>query len=214
MIIGGNRLRRLPQCELTSAAARLPDGRNHPRQCLARTSRAHLEQPPGGRRGHREVGLDRAAWRSDAANLQLKRAPRYDEYILARRPPSPLPTRPMPWCCLRAPASQKMVRKWYHGLVGGFEPEKACSAPASTTSAAKSSAAVCLFDDVACPRPTVFGAEGKGFTQVMVGFDFSRALIALQCTAAASVQRDRRSLEYTRRAPRYGLYRGWRSTRA
>lgn len=42
-----------------------------------------------------------------------------------------------------------------------------------------------FFDDVRIPASHRLGDEGKGFTQVMQGFDFSRALIALQCVAAA-----------------------------
>lgn len=36
------------------------------------------------------------------------------------------------------------------------------------------------------PEDAVVGAEGQGFIQVMQGFDFSRALIGLQCLAPAS----------------------------
>ena len=47
-----------------------------------------------------------------------------------------------------------------------------------------------FFDDVQVPRANRLGAEGKGFTQVMQGFDFSRALIGLQCIAAAQASLD------------------------
>jgi cyclohexanecarboxyl-CoA dehydrogenase len=39
--------------------------------------------------------------------------------------------------------------------------------------------------DVRIPADHLLGAEGRGFTQVMQGFDFSRALIGLQCLGAA-----------------------------
>jgi cyclohexanecarboxyl-CoA dehydrogenase len=39
--------------------------------------------------------------------------------------------------------------------------------------------------DVQIPADHLLGAEGRGFTQVMQGFDFSRALIGLQCLGAA-----------------------------
>jgi cyclohexanecarboxyl-CoA dehydrogenase len=42
-----------------------------------------------------------------------------------------------------------------------------------------------FFDNVVVPESYSVGGIGKGFTQVMVGFDFSRALIALQCLGAA-----------------------------
>ena len=47
-----------------------------------------------------------------------------------------------------------------------------------------------FLDDVRIPADHRIGAEGKGFTQVMQGFDYSRALIALQCIAAAQASID------------------------
>jgi cyclohexanecarboxyl-CoA dehydrogenase len=45
-------------------------------------------------------------------------------------------------------------------------------------------------DDVWIPEDHMLGEEGAGFTQVMHGFDFSRALIGLQCVGAAQVTVD------------------------
>lgn len=42
-----------------------------------------------------------------------------------------------------------------------------------------------FFDNVKVPVDHRLGEENKGFTQVMQGFDFSRALIGLQCIAVA-----------------------------
>jgi cyclohexanecarboxyl-CoA dehydrogenase len=47
-----------------------------------------------------------------------------------------------------------------------------------------------FFDDVQVPRTNRLGAEGAGFVQVMQGFDFSRALIGLQCIAPAQASLD------------------------
>lgn len=47
-----------------------------------------------------------------------------------------------------------------------------------------------FFDDVCVPVDHRLGDENKGFTQVMAGFDFSRALIALQCLGAAQASLD------------------------
>ncbi len=47
-----------------------------------------------------------------------------------------------------------------------------------------------FFDDVRVPMSHRIGDEGKGFTQVMQGFDYSRALIALQCCGAAQASLD------------------------
>jgi cyclohexanecarboxyl-CoA dehydrogenase len=44
-----------------------------------------------------------------------------------------------------------------------------------------------FFDGVRVPAPRRLGPEGAGFVQVMQGFDFSRALIGLQCLAVARV---------------------------
>lgn len=43
-----------------------------------------------------------------------------------------------------------------------------------------------FFDQVRVPAAMQIGDEGTGFTQVMRGFDFSRALIGLKCAGAAS----------------------------
>jgi cyclohexanecarboxyl-CoA dehydrogenase len=42
-----------------------------------------------------------------------------------------------------------------------------------------------FFDGAAVPAENLLGQEGKGFVQVMQGFDFSRALIGLQCLGPA-----------------------------
>jgi cyclohexanecarboxyl-CoA dehydrogenase len=46
------------------------------------------------------------------------------------------------------------------------------------------------FTNVRTPANHLLGEEGKGFTQVMQGFDFSRALIGLQCVGLARVTLD------------------------
>ena len=47
-----------------------------------------------------------------------------------------------------------------------------------------------FFDDVRVPVDHRLGEEGKGFTQVMQGFDYSRALIGLQCVGVAQASLD------------------------
>jgi len=47
-----------------------------------------------------------------------------------------------------------------------------------------------FFDGVRIPSGYLLGAEGRGFAQVMQGFDYSRALIGLQCLAAARASLD------------------------
>lgn len=43
------------------------------------------------------------------------------------------------------------------------------------------------FEDVRVPENHLLGEEGRGFSQVMQGFDFSRALIGLQCIGPAQI---------------------------
>jgi len=47
-----------------------------------------------------------------------------------------------------------------------------------------------FFDEVRLPDANRLAAEGSGFVQVMQGFDFSRALIGLQCIGAAQASLD------------------------
>ncbi len=47
-----------------------------------------------------------------------------------------------------------------------------------------------FFDDVPVSFDCMLGEEGDGFVQVMQGFDYSRALIGLQCVAAAQASLD------------------------
>lgn len=60
-----------------------------------------------------------------------------------------------------------------------------------------------FFDDVRVPAANILGAEGKGFTEVMIGFDYSRALIALQCIGAAQASLDE-AWAYTRERQAFG----------
>jgi cyclohexanecarboxyl-CoA dehydrogenase len=60
-----------------------------------------------------------------------------------------------------------------------------------------------FFDDVRIPENHRVGDEGKGFTQVMQGFDYSRALIALQCVGAAQASLDE-AWAYTKERQAFG----------
>ena len=60
-----------------------------------------------------------------------------------------------------------------------------------------------FFDDVRVPASHLVGGEGKGFSQVMVGFDYSRALIALQCVGAAQASLDE-AWAYTKERQAFG----------
>jgi cyclohexanecarboxyl-CoA dehydrogenase len=58
------------------------------------------------------------------------------------------------------------------------------------------------FADAWIPDDHLLGSEGNGFTQVMQGFDFSRALIALQCLAVAELTIED-TWEYTKNRPAF-----------
>ncbi len=61
-----------------------------------------------------------------------------------------------------------------------------------------------FFDAVRIPADHRIGDEGKGFTQVMQGFDYSRVLIALQCIAAAQASIDE-TWQYVKERRTFGL---------
>ncbi|HEX7442066.1 MAG TPA: acyl-CoA dehydrogenase family protein [Caldimonas sp.] len=61
-----------------------------------------------------------------------------------------------------------------------------------------------FFDAVRIRADHRIGDEGKGFTQVMQGFDYSRVLIALQCIAAAQASIDE-TWEYVKERRAFGL---------
>ncbi len=60
-----------------------------------------------------------------------------------------------------------------------------------------------FFDDVRIPANHRLGEEGKGFTQVMQGFDYSRALIGLQCCGIAQASLDE-AWEYAKEREAFG----------
>ncbi|WP_295679619.1 acyl-CoA dehydrogenase family protein [uncultured Nevskia sp.] len=60
-----------------------------------------------------------------------------------------------------------------------------------------------FFDQVRVPADHRLGDEGKGFSQVMAGFDYSRALIALQCLGAAQASLDE-AWAYTKEREAFG----------
>jgi cyclohexanecarboxyl-CoA dehydrogenase len=60
-----------------------------------------------------------------------------------------------------------------------------------------------FFDAVRVPLDHRLGEERRGFSEVMAGFDYSRALIALQCIAAAQASIDE-AWAYTREREAFG----------
>ena len=60
-----------------------------------------------------------------------------------------------------------------------------------------------FFDDVFVPAEHRLAEEGDGFVQIMQGFDYSRALIGLQCIAPAQASLDE-AWEYTKERQAFG----------
>jgi len=60
-----------------------------------------------------------------------------------------------------------------------------------------------FFDGVHVPEDHRLGDEGRGFSEVMAGFDYSRALIALQCIGAAQASIDE-AWAYTKEREAFG----------
>jgi cyclohexanecarboxyl-CoA dehydrogenase len=61
-----------------------------------------------------------------------------------------------------------------------------------------------FFDNVEIPASALLGNENEGFTKIMVGFDLSRVLIALQCLGAAQVSVDE-TWQYVQEREAFGL---------
>ena len=60
-----------------------------------------------------------------------------------------------------------------------------------------------FFDQVELPTQYLIGEEGKGFGKIMHGFDYSRALIALQCLAPAMASMEE-TWQYTTEREAFG----------
>lgn len=60
-----------------------------------------------------------------------------------------------------------------------------------------------FMDDVRLPRENLIGPEGRGFYQVMQGFDFSRFVIGLMCLGAAQVSLEE-TIEYVKGREAFG----------
>jgi len=60
-----------------------------------------------------------------------------------------------------------------------------------------------FFDNLKLPADHLMGSEGTGFVQIMQGFDYSRALIGLQCIAAAQASLDE-TWQYTTERETFG----------
>lgn len=60
-----------------------------------------------------------------------------------------------------------------------------------------------FMDDARVPRENLIGGEGRGFYQVMQGFDFSRFLIGLMCLGAAEISLEE-TMAYVKQREAFG----------
>ncbi len=131
-----------------------------------------------------QLGLTEPRGGSDAATLMLKATKTGDGYILNGEKTS------ITWgsnghMCLLFARTDDTI-KGAHGvsafLVPLDLPGVTCTRFDDVGSRPVGRGSV-FFDDVEIPKEALLGKEGEGFTKVMVGFDLSRFLIALQCVA-------------------------------
>ena len=125
---------------------------------------------------------------SDAASLVLKARREGEEYILDGEKTSISMADQADWAVVFARTGT--VEQRAHG-VSAFLVDMKTPGISTTRFADLGQHAIgrgsIFFDKVRVPASRRLGAEGAGFVQVMRGFDFSRALIGLQCLAVARV---------------------------
>ena len=137
------------------------------------------------------LGLTEPRGGSDAANLQVKARRVGDEYVLSGEKTS------ITWCD-QADAIVVFARTGQpddgaRGVTAFFVPLDLPGVQRTRfndVGSKVSGRGSVFFDDVRVPLENRMGDEGKGFTQAMQGFDFSRCFIALQCIAAAQASID------------------------
>ncbi len=125
---------------------------------------------------------------SDAASVALKATRVGDHYVLTGEKTSISMADQADWTVVFARTGSLESRA--HGVSAFLVDMKAqgvsCTRFADLGERAIGRGSI-FFEDVSVPATHRLGAEGSGFVQVMQGFNFSRALIGLQCLALARV---------------------------
>ena len=137
------------------------------------------------------LGLTEPRGGSDAANLMLRAERRGDRYVLNGEKTSAS-------CATQSDAFVVFARTGAADAgargVSAFFVEAAAKGLTRTSFDDLGHKAVgrgsMFFDDVEVAAELRLGDENRAFSQVMQGFDFSRALIGLQCVAAAQASVD------------------------
>ena len=128
---------------------------------------------------------------SDAANIRLKAERKGDVFVLNGEKTSISMAHQADLCVLftRTGAQEDRARGITAFLVDLDQPGVSRSTFKDVGSGVVGRGSI-FFDDVEVPAKNMIGDEGMGFKQVMGGFDFSRALIGLQCIAPTQVSLD------------------------
>lgn len=125
---------------------------------------------------------------SDAASLRLKAVRDGDHWVLTGEKTSISMADQADWAVVFARTGTVEARA--HGI-SAFLVDMKTAGIATTRFSDLGEHAIgrgsVFFDGVRVPATHMLGKEGSGFVQVMQGFDFSRALIGLQCLAVARV---------------------------
>ncbi|HEX6470911.1 MAG TPA: acyl-CoA dehydrogenase family protein [Streptosporangiaceae bacterium] len=126
---------------------------------------------------------------SDAANIELRAEPAGDGWLLSGEKTSTM---------LGMYASHGLVfartgEPGAHGVTAfylGLDDPGVGRVPLRDLGSRAGGRATLTFDGVPAGPDDVVGAPGRGFVEVMRGFDYSRALIALMCVGAAGAALD------------------------
>ncbi len=137
------------------------------------------------------IGLTESGGGSDAANLQLRARREGDEYVLDGEKTSTTFATQAGFAIVWARTGGPGARGISAFLVPLDRPGVGVGVFSDIGGRAAGRGWLHL-DGVRVPASHLLGAEGSGFVQVMQGFDYSRALIGLQCLAVA-----RQSLDET-----------------
>jgi len=137
------------------------------------------------------LGLTEPSGGSDAANLRLRARKDGDSYVLDGEKTSISLVGQARWIVLfaRSGGADDRARGVSAFLVDMEQKGVSRTRFNDVGSAAVGRGSV-FFDGVRVPASHRLGEEGEGFRQVMSGFDYSRALIGLQCVAAARASLD------------------------
>ena len=164
--------------------------------------RARWLPPIAGGEAILAVCLTEPGHGSDAANIELRAEPAGDGWRLSGEKTSTMLGRYATHGLVFARTGEAGA----HGVTAfyiGLDDPRVGRAPLRDLGSRAGGRATLTFDDVPAGPDDVVGAPGRGFVQVMRGFDYSRALIALMSVGAAGAALDE-ALTHARRRQAFG----------